>query len=113
MSASLPEPVLDFLRRSGLAAEGEAPNAEALSGGVSSDIWRVDLAFLDDLTLRLLERYNPAFVGLLPPPLDAQAAGVFGRCGILPYDEHDWDELAVMRGFLETHLGQYFPGPDG
>ncbi len=43
MSASLPEPVLAFLRRRGLAAEGETPGAEALSGGVSSDIWRVDL----------------------------------------------------------------------
>ncbi|MFY9316453.1 MAG: aminoglycoside phosphotransferase family protein [Burkholderiales bacterium] len=43
MSASLPEPVLAFLRQHGLAAEGEVPRAEALSGGVSSDIWRVDL----------------------------------------------------------------------
>jgi aminoglycoside phosphotransferase (APT) family kinase protein len=43
LSASLPEPVLAFLRRHGLAAAGEVPGAEALSGGVSSDIWRVDL----------------------------------------------------------------------
>ena len=43
MSASLPEPVLAFLRRRGLAAGDETPGAEALSGGVSSDIWRVDL----------------------------------------------------------------------
>jgi aminoglycoside phosphotransferase (APT) family kinase protein len=35
--------VLAFLRASGLAAAGETPPAEALAGGVSSDIWRVDL----------------------------------------------------------------------
>lgn len=43
LSASLPEPVLAFLRRAGLAAEGESPRAISLPGGVSSDIWRVDL----------------------------------------------------------------------
>ena len=36
-------PVLAFLRRSGLAAPGEQPCAIALAGGVSSDIWRVEL----------------------------------------------------------------------
>ena len=39
----LPEPVLGFLRKHGLAAADENPPAVALSGGVSSDIWRVDL----------------------------------------------------------------------
>jgi aminoglycoside phosphotransferase (APT) family kinase protein len=39
----LPEPVLAFLRKHGLAAANEVPPAVALSGGVSSDIWRVDL----------------------------------------------------------------------
>jgi aminoglycoside phosphotransferase (APT) family kinase protein len=39
----LPEPVLAFLRKHGLAAADEMPLAVALSGGVSSDIWRVDL----------------------------------------------------------------------
>lgn len=43
MNASLPEEVLQFLRAHGLAAADEWPSAEALSGGVSSDIWRVDL----------------------------------------------------------------------
>jgi len=36
--------VLAFLRRSGLAAQDENPAAAALAGGVSSDIWRVELA---------------------------------------------------------------------
>ena len=39
----LPEPVLAFLRKHGLAAADEVPSAAVLSGGVSSDIWRVDL----------------------------------------------------------------------
>ena len=43
-SGSLPEAVLDFLHRSGLAQAGETPRAEPLAGGVSSDIWRVRLA---------------------------------------------------------------------
>ena len=43
MSALLPESVLAFLRKHGLAAADEVPAAAALSGGVSSDIWRVDL----------------------------------------------------------------------
>jgi aminoglycoside phosphotransferase (APT) family kinase protein len=32
-----------FLQRAGLAAAGEAPAASALTGGVSSDIWKVEL----------------------------------------------------------------------
>ena len=43
MSDSLPEAVLGFLRRAGLAAQHESPRAVALAGGVSSDIWRVEL----------------------------------------------------------------------
>jgi aminoglycoside phosphotransferase (APT) family kinase protein len=39
----LPEQVLTFLRAHGLAAADEVPPVVALSGGVSSDIWRVDL----------------------------------------------------------------------
>lgn len=43
MSASLPEEVLAFLRKHRLAAADELPHAAVLAGGVSSDIWRVDL----------------------------------------------------------------------
>jgi len=43
LSGSLPEPVLLFLRRAGLAAQEECPPAVPLAGGVSSDIWRVEL----------------------------------------------------------------------
>lgn len=43
MSAAEFAPVLEFLRRAGLAAADETPVAAPLSGGVSSDIWRVEL----------------------------------------------------------------------
>jgi aminoglycoside phosphotransferase (APT) family kinase protein len=36
-------PLLEFLARSGLIAPGERPAMTALAGGVSSDIWRVEL----------------------------------------------------------------------
>jgi aminoglycoside phosphotransferase (APT) family kinase protein len=42
LSASLPEEVLAFLRKHRLVADGEMPRSEALAGGVSSDIWRID-----------------------------------------------------------------------
>jgi 5-methylthioribose kinase len=35
--------VLEFVHRAGLARAGETPAVEVLTGGVSSDIWRVDL----------------------------------------------------------------------
>jgi aminoglycoside phosphotransferase (APT) family kinase protein len=43
LNDSLPEEVLAFLRRNGLAASDEAPGVQALAGGVSSEIWRVGL----------------------------------------------------------------------
>ncbi len=59
-SASLPEPVLAFLRRSRLAAQDESPAAQALSGGVSSDIWRVALARETVCVKRALPRLRVA-----------------------------------------------------
>ncbi|HVL35390.1 MAG TPA: aminoglycoside phosphotransferase family protein [Burkholderiales bacterium] len=35
---------VELLRRAGLARPGETPRAEALAGGVSSEIWKVELA---------------------------------------------------------------------
>ncbi|HYT47720.1 MAG TPA: phosphotransferase, partial [Burkholderiales bacterium] len=53
-------PPLDFVRRSGLARDGEQPKVEALSGGVSSDIWRVDLASGPVCVKRALPRLRVA-----------------------------------------------------
>ena len=41
MSASLPEPVLELLLRAGLVSRNETPSVTRLTGGVSSEIWRV------------------------------------------------------------------------
>ena len=41
MSASLPEPVLSLLRKEGLISANENPSFTPLSGGVSSEIWKV------------------------------------------------------------------------
>ena len=60
LSASLPEPVLAFLRRQGLLAEGDVPRSEALPGGVSSDIWRVDLESGSVCVKRALPRLRVA-----------------------------------------------------
>ena len=41
--ASEPTEILAMLRRGGLLAAGDRPSLTPLAGGVSSDIWRVDL----------------------------------------------------------------------
>ena len=38
-----PDDILDALRRGGVIAAGEDPDCTPLTGGVSSDIWRIDL----------------------------------------------------------------------
>jgi aminoglycoside phosphotransferase (APT) family kinase protein len=52
--------LLDFLREARLAGPDERPRAEALSGGVSSDIWRVDLAAGTVCVKRALARLRVA-----------------------------------------------------
>jgi aminoglycoside phosphotransferase (APT) family kinase protein len=60
LSASLPEGVLRLLRRSGLIAQSETPSFTALSGGVSSEIWRIDLAAGPVCVKRALPRLRVA-----------------------------------------------------
>lgn len=52
--------MLAFLRGHGLAAADETPAAEALAGGVSSDIWRVRLRSGDVCVKRALPRLRVA-----------------------------------------------------
>ena len=66
LSASLPDEVLAFLRKHGLAAADETPPAVALSGGVSSDIWRVDLRSGPIAVKRALPRLRVAQVWEAP-----------------------------------------------
>ena len=66
LSGSLPDEVLAFLRKQGLAARDETPAAVALSGGVSSDIWRVDLRTGPVAVKRALPRLRVAQVWKAP-----------------------------------------------
>jgi aminoglycoside phosphotransferase (APT) family kinase protein len=58
--------VLDFVRRAGLARTGEVPAIYPLSGGVSSDIWRVELARGPVCVKRALPRLRVAQVWEAP-----------------------------------------------
>ena len=51
---------VDFLKSAGLAKSSDSPRTEALSGGVSSDIWRVDLASGPVCVKRALPRLRVA-----------------------------------------------------
>ena len=62
----LPDEVLAFLRQAGLAAQAESPPAVALTGGVSSDIWRVDLRSGPICVKRALPRLRVAQVWEAP-----------------------------------------------
>ncbi|OGA17652.1 MAG: aminoglycoside phosphotransferase [Betaproteobacteria bacterium RIFCSPLOWO2_02_FULL_66_14] len=66
LSDSLPEDILAFLRRSGLAADGEPPHARRLPGGVSSDIWQVALGSASVCVKRALPRLRVAQVWEAP-----------------------------------------------
>ena len=58
--------MLEFLRRAGIAAQGESPPAVALAGGVSSDIWRIDLRSGPICVKRALPRLRVAQVWEVP-----------------------------------------------
>jgi aminoglycoside phosphotransferase (APT) family kinase protein len=60
LSACLPEEVLRLLRRAGLLARSETPSFTELTGGVSSEIWRVDLAAGPICVKRALPRLRVA-----------------------------------------------------
>jgi aminoglycoside phosphotransferase (APT) family kinase protein len=62
----LPDAVLQFLRAAGLAGAHETPAASALAGGVSSDIWRVDLQEGPVCVKRALARLRVAQVWEAP-----------------------------------------------
>src|SRR5690606_9734803 len=120
MSSPLAADVLDALRRMALVGAGEVPVATALTGGVASDIWRVDAArgpFCAKRALARLkvaadwrapvERNGFAVAGfraagdLVPeavPPIlghDPQA-GLFAMAWLDPYEHRLWkSELAA------------------
>ena len=73
MTAPAPEfgPVLAFLRRVELVAGEECPPAQPLTGGVSSDIWRVDLACGPVCVKRALPRLRVAQLWEVPTTRNA------------------------------------------
>ncbi|MEQ8393857.1 phosphotransferase [Thalassobaculum sp.] len=66
MSSHLPVEVLDALRRMKLVGAGEIPVATALTGGVASDIWRIDSARGAFCVKRALARLKVAAEWLAP-----------------------------------------------
>lgn len=60
MTGILPPEVLEAVRRMGLVSPGEVPGAEALTGGVASDIWRIDAAGGSFCVKRALARLRVA-----------------------------------------------------
>jgi aminoglycoside phosphotransferase (APT) family kinase protein len=60
LSASLPEEVSRLLRVAGLIAANERPSFTPLTGGVSSEIWRIDLAAGPVCVKRALPRLRVA-----------------------------------------------------
>jgi len=125
-----PEPGLDnFLRRQGLLADGEASRWRPLTGGVSSDIWQVDLPGRSLCVKRALAklkvaadwqapvdrnayewawlqfaaRHCPANV---PQPLAHDAeAGLFAM-SFLPPDQHPVWKQQLMNGHVEVATAQ-------
>jgi len=66
VSDSSQDAILAVLRRAGLARAGETPRMTALTGGVSSDIWRVELATRAVCVKRALPRLKVAQVWEAP-----------------------------------------------
>jgi aminoglycoside phosphotransferase (APT) family kinase protein len=60
LNASLPEQVLALLRGAGLAARDETPSFSSLAGGVSSEIWRIELVTGPVCVKRALPRLRVA-----------------------------------------------------
>ena len=64
---------------------------------IADGLDRLDLAFLDDLTLDFATRYDPAALVLMPPEWAARLPPAFAQCGIGAYTERDRQELAILR----------------
>lgn len=125
MNASLPDEVLAFLRRSALAGPDEIPPALALAGGVSSDIWRVDLRSGPVCVKRALARLRVAQLWEAPVERNAyerrwlevasQAVpGIAPR--VLAHDDAGFFAMEYLEGAryrlwkAELHAGRADPG---
>ena len=115
------EPILAFLQSSGLAGPTQVPDAEPLTGGVSSDIWKVELEGRTVCVKRALARLRVAQVweapvgrnryerlwmeaanrlvpGIAPRVLASDDAGIFAMDYLDPAGHPLWKaELAAGR----------------
>jgi hypothetical protein len=61
------------------------------------NLTRVDLAFNAGLRHTYQERYNTNSIAQVSAALRNRLLDAFQRCGIYPYDERDWHEIAILR----------------
>lgn len=83
MLADVPPDVLDALRRMGLIAPAELPLMVALTGGVASDIWRVEAAERTFCVKRALGRLKVAAEWNAPVERNAFEVAWFRAAGAL------------------------------
>jgi hypothetical protein len=71
--------------------------------GIADGLDRLDLSFLDALTLDFATRYDPEALAQLPPEWAARLPVAFAACGIGPYTQRDRQELALLRERISPH----------
>jgi hypothetical protein len=76
--------------------------ARRLAPKIDQDV----LATVAELSLTFQERYNTDFIALLPAELRARVLDALHACGIYPWDERDWREVAIVRDLLERAARQ-------
>jgi hypothetical protein len=74
---------------------------------ICPEIAKLDLQVLSGLSFDFLTRYNPPILDLLSEPLRSQTRQLFERCGVVAYDEHDWEEIAIVRRQLQAAFPRY------
>ncbi len=97
-----PLEILDALRHLGLLAPGDSATGEALTGGVSSDIWRIDLPSGPICAKRALSRLKVAAVWEAPVIRNQYEAGWMRRAeaavpGVTPGLLGQVDGVLAMR----------------
>lgn len=56
-----------------------------------------DFAFLNDMSLFYMEKYNTNVTPLIPSAIRPRVLSALQKHGICPYNERDWQELAITR----------------
>jgi len=80
-----------------------AAGVRALSS-LTADLTKIDFSFMDALTMEYLQKFNTNFVDIIPPDLRAPLLNLIASLGVIPFNEHDWDELEATRNGLMPAL---------